>query len=79
MVNTNNVYFLCSLQLASYSRFMKKVDPNIVLIIFFCAFFVGGELNAQPPAPGLPIDGGLMLLFIAGFVLGVSKIKDGQN
>jgi hypothetical protein len=82
MVKTILYIFLCSLQLAAYSRFMKKTTPNIVLLIFFCAFLVCGELKAQvppPPAPGLPIDGGLMLLLISGVVLGVSKIKGGQN
>ena len=61
---------------------MKKITPNIVFLIFFCAFFVCGELNAQvtpgdppPPPPGTPIDGGLILLFISGVVLGVSKIQ----
>ena len=61
---------------------MKKITLNIVFLIFFCAFFVCGELIAQgtpgntpPPPVGLPIDGGLILLFISGVVLGVSKIQ----
>ena len=39
------------------------------------------SLNAQgppqppPPQPGLPIDGGLSYLFIAGIAYGVYKIK----
>ena len=29
-----------------------------------------------PPPPGLPLDGGLLFLFIAGVAYGVKKIKD---
>jgi len=29
-----------------------------------------------PPPPGLPIDGGLLFLLIAGVAYGVKKIKD---
>lgn len=28
-----------------------------------------------PPPPGLPIDGGLLFLFISGIILGVKKLK----
>lgn len=34
-----------------------------------------GILAAPPPPPGLPIDGGLSLLVIAGAVFGVFKLR----
>ena len=32
--------------------------------------------NMGPLPPGLPLDGGLLFLFIAGVAYGVKKIKD---
>tara|TARA_B110000116_G_scaffold137102_1_gene118958 strand:- start:890 stop:1024 length:135 start_codon:yes stop_codon:yes gene_type:complete len=34
------------------------------------------ENMGPPPPPGLPLDGGLLFLFIAGVAYGVKKIKD---
>lgn len=47
-------------------------------------FFIGFTCRAQdgippppmpPPPPGLPIDDGLIILFIAGLVCGIYKVR----
>ena len=37
---------------------------------------VPGPPPPVPPPPGLPIDSGLLFLFIAGIAYGVKKVKN---
>jgi hypothetical protein len=37
---------------------------------------VPGPTPPVPPPPGLPIDSGLLFLFIAGIAYGVKKVKN---
>lgn len=57
-------------------------NKNMLASILF--FFVGFMSMAQggtppppmpPPPPGLPIDNGLLILFVTGLIYGIYKIR----
>ena len=54
--------------------FLMKKNVDIYVFSFF-AMFVYEAANAQPPPPGLPIDGGILFLAISGIAFGVYKLK----
>ena len=53
------------------------------MLVPILIFFIGFTAMAQeippppmpPPPPGLPIDNGLIILFIAGLIYGVYKVR----
>ncbi|MDB4251728.1 hypothetical protein N9839_00145 [Flavobacteriaceae bacterium] len=51
---------------------MKKLASLLLLLLFPLIMIAQGP----PPPPGLPIDGGLLFLLIAGIVYGVKKLKN---
>jgi hypothetical protein len=59
---------------------MKKA--SLFLLLLFPLIMIAQnppmptENMGPPPPPGLPLDGGLLFLFIAGVAYGVKKIKD---
>ena len=55
---------------------MKKASLFLLLLFPLIMIAQGPPLPPPPPPPGLPIDGGLLFLFIAGVAYGVKKIKD---
>ena len=58
---------------------MKKLASLLLLLLFpliMIAQSPGLPGPPPPPPPGLPLDGGLLFLFIAGVAYGVKKIKD---
>ncbi len=52
---------------------MKKLASLLLLLLFPLIMIAQGP---PPPPPGLPIDGGLLFLLIAGIVYGVKKLKN---
>ena len=65
---------------------MKRKFKRTILsfLLVTCCFFVAfaqkapptpAKTNDPPPGPGLPIDGGLSYLFIAGIAYGVYELK----
>tara|TARA_R110002073_G_scaffold40547_6_gene115424 strand:- start:83865 stop:84056 length:192 start_codon:yes stop_codon:yes gene_type:complete len=58
----------------------------VTLVIFLSLLFTSSEMIAQkkvdppspapPPPPGLPIDGGVALLLIAGVGYGIKKLRE---
>ncbi|MFK7832228.1 MAG: PID-CTERM protein-sorting domain-containing protein [Winogradskyella sp.] len=62
-----------------YTLFSRMHNKNIVTSIL--GFFIGFGAIAQntppppmpPPPPGLPIDGGVIALFLAALVYGIYK------
>jgi hypothetical protein len=58
---------------------MTKKSSLFLLLLFpliMIAQSPGLPGPPPPPPPGLPLDGGLLFLFIAGVAYGVKKIKD---
>jgi hypothetical protein len=55
-------------------RFLKK--PYILLFFLIVPFTT---IIADPPPPGLPIDGGLTWLIVAGAALGVYQLRKKKN
>ena len=58
---------------------MKKLASLLLLLLFPLVMIAQGTGLPSPPPPtppGLPIDGGLLFLLIAGVAYGVKKIKD---
>ena len=58
---------------------MKKLASLLLLLLFpliMIAQGTGLPGPGPPPPPGLPIDGGLLFLLIAGIVYGVKKLKN---
>lgn len=53
---------------------MKKLASLLLLLLFPLIMIAQGP--PPPPPPGLPIDGGLLFLLIAGIVYGVKKLKN---
>lgn len=58
---------------------MNKTKILLFVAVLFCTTFSFGQIVPPPvpppPPPGLPIDGGLLFLFISGILLGVKKLK----
>ncbi|MDA9338083.1 hypothetical protein N9Q51_01875 [Flavobacteriaceae bacterium] len=54
---------------------MKKLASLLLLLLFPLIMIAQGP-PPPPPPPGLPIDGGLLFLLIAGIVYGVKKLKN---
>jgi hypothetical protein len=59
---------------------MKK---KLYITLFIGTFFISVVYSQvlpppvpPPPPPGLPIDGGLLFLFLSGLIYGIKKIKD---
>lgn len=50
-----------------------------VVVVVLCTTFSFGQTVPPPvpppPPPGLPIDGGILFLFISGILFGVKKLK----
>ncbi|MDB2385514.1 hypothetical protein N9V96_03480, partial [Polaribacter sp.] len=62
-------------------KMKKKILLLTILALVFTTVFCGQIMpppNAAvpPPPPGLPIDGGLGFLLIAGLLYGYKRIKD---
>ena len=57
---------------------MKKLASLLLLLLFPLIMIAQGPPlpPPPPPPPGLPIDGGLLFLLIAGIVYGVKKLKN---
>tara|TARA_R110001632_G_scaffold38339_2_gene96517 strand:+ start:44268 stop:44447 length:180 start_codon:yes stop_codon:yes gene_type:complete len=59
---------------------MKKKYLFTILIAVFYSIIANCQgfppPPPPPPPPGLPIDGGLIFLFIASLVYGIKKIRD---
>ena len=55
---------------------MKKLASLLLLLLFPLIMIAHGPPPPPPPPPGLPIDGGLLFLLIAGIVYGVKKLKN---
>ena len=57
---------------------MKKLASLLLLLLFPLIMIAQGTVlpGPGPPPPGLPIDGGLLFLLIAGIVYGVKKLKN---
>lgn len=53
---------------------MIKKASFFLLLLF--PLITMAQVPPPPPPPGLPIDGGLLFLLIAGVAYGVKKIKD---
>ena len=51
----------------------KKYFRAFILIVFL---LVVNEINAQPPPPGVPIDGGISGLFLVAIGFAIKKITD---
>jgi len=58
----------------------KKYLLTITLILFYTIITSAqgppGPGGPPPPPPGLPIDGGITFLIIAGVAYGIKKIRD---
>ena len=54
---------------------MKKLASLLLLLLFPLIMIAQGP-PPPPTPPGLPIDGGLLFLLIAGIVYGVKKLKN---
>lgn len=58
---------------------MKRKNIFLLLIVAFTTTISFGQAVPPPipppPPPGLPIDGGIFWLFIAGILFGVKKLK----
>jgi len=56
---------------------MKKLASLLLLLLFPLTMIAQGPPPPPPPLPpGLPIDGGLLFLLIAGMAYGVKKLKN---
>jgi hypothetical protein len=58
---------------------MKKRASLFLLLLFpliMIAQDIGPPGSPPPPPPGVPIDGGLLFLLIAGIAYGVKKVKN---
>jgi hypothetical protein len=55
---------------------MKKLASLLLLLLFPLIMIAQGPPPPPPSPPGLPIDGGLLFLLIAGIVYGVKKLKN---
>ena len=55
---------------------MKKLASLLLLLLFPLIMIAQGPPPPPPPPPGLPIDGGLLFLLMAGIVYGVKKLKN---
>ena len=49
---------------------------SFFLLLLFPLIMIAQGPPPPPTPPGLPIDGGLLFLLIAGVAYGVKKIKD---
>jgi hypothetical protein len=58
---------------------VKNKTKILLLAVVFCTTFTFGQIvpppMPPPPPPGLPIDGGILFLFISGILFGVKKLK----
>ena len=57
----------------------KKLHITVfIATLFTCAVFsqVVPPPVPPPPPPGLPIDGGILFLFLSGLIYGIKKIKE---
>ena len=58
---------------------MKRIKYFTLIIALFLTCVVSGQIvpppMPPPPPPGLPIDGGVLFLFVSGLIYGIRKIK----
>jgi hypothetical protein len=55
----------------------RKYTFTLILALFFTTIISAqGPPPPPPPPPGLPIDGGVAFLIIAGVAYGIRKIRD---
>ena len=59
---------------------MKEKSLLTLVIVVCCSLCVNGQAVPPPipppPPPGLPIDGGILFLLVAGLFYGIRKVKD---
>jgi len=56
---------------------MKERNILTLVLVVCCSFMVSAQgPPPPPPPPGLPIDGGVLFLLIAGLYYGVKKVRD---
>jgi hypothetical protein len=57
----------------------RKITLTVLIAVLFSATQIFGQAVPPPipppPPPGLPIDGGIIFLFISGIILGIKKLK----
>lgn len=57
----------------------KKLHFTLLLAVLF-TIVVNSQIVPPsvppPPPPGLPIDGGVLFLFISGLIYGIKKIRE---
>jgi hypothetical protein len=66
---------------------MKTIKSLIANVLFLLISVVGMAdsgpppplENGAPPAPGLPIDGGLIILVVLGLIYGVYKVVSSRK
>jgi hypothetical protein len=56
----------------------KKINILILiaLLIVFTSYGQGAPPPPPPPPPGLPIDGGVLFLFLSGLIYGIKKLEE---
>ncbi len=55
---------------------MKKTSLLILMVCLSISVFGQAPPPPPPPPPGLPIDGGIFFLLLAGLFYGAKKLKD---
>ena len=56
----------------------KKIKLTLIVAVVFIAMVNGQAVPPPippPPPPGLPIDGGIFYLILAGIALGIKKLR----
>ena len=60
----------------------QKIFTLLLIFSLFFASPITGQAVPPPipppPPPGLPIDGGVLFLFVSGLIYGIKKIKKGN-
>ncbi|QOD59506.1 hypothetical protein H9I45_09005 [Polaribacter haliotis] len=58
---------------------MKKKTFLVLFTVLIYTCIVNGQVvpppMPPPPPPGLPVDGGLLFLFVSGLIYGVNKVR----
>ncbi len=57
----------------------KKTRLILIIVVLLTTTYTFGQAVPPPipppPPPGLPIDGGIIWLFLAGIIFGIKKIR----